>query len=256
MRRIKANVDPWSRLQAELDAWAEASIEATLWWRDDDAFDDTSALRTLLALTDGLPVSLAVVPEPAVDRLAERLSHYSDITVLQHGFAHRNHAPAEEKKTEYGRHRLGSEVSVEIMRGKDRLRYLFPKSIRSIFVPPWNRMDDRHIPLLSAHGFEALSTFGPAKPNIELQQINTHIDIIDWRGTRGFVGEAVALVILCDHLSKWRDSEDHTNRAIGLMTHHLDHDKETWRFLERLIEVTSHHPACNWIAVELLLEQT
>ena len=80
---------------------------------DDDAFDDTSALRTLLALTDGLPVSLAVVPEPAVDRLAERLSHHSDITVLQHGFAHRNHAPAEEKKTEYGRHRLGSEVSVE-----------------------------------------------------------------------------------------------------------------------------------------------
>ena len=117
-------------------------------------------------------------------------------------------------------------------------------------------MDERHIPLLSTHGFEALSTFGPAKPNIELQQINTHIDIIDWRGTRGFVGEAVALVILCDHLSKWRDSEDHTNRAIGLMTHHHDHDKETWRFLERLIEVTSHHPACNWIAVELLLEQT
>lgn len=248
-------MDPWSRLQAELDAWAEASIEATLWWRDDDAFDDTSALRTLLALTDGLPVSLAVVPEPAVDRLAERLSYHSDITVLQHGFAHRNHAPAEEKKTEYGRNRLGSEVSVEIMRGKDRLRYLFPKSIRPIFVPPWNRMDDRHFPLLSAHGFEALSTFGPAKPNIELQQINTHIDIIDWRGTRGFVGEAVALVILCDHLSKWRDSEDHTNRAIGLMTHHLDHDKETWRFLERLIEVTSHHPACNWVAVEMLLEQ-
>ena len=112
------------------------------------------ALRTLLALTDGLPVSLAVVPEPAVDRLAERLSHHSDITVLQHGFAHRNHAPAEEKKTEYGRHRLGSEVSVEIMRGKDRLRYLFPKSIRSIFVPPWNRMDDRHIPLLFHTGLK------------------------------------------------------------------------------------------------------
>ena len=93
------------RLQAELDAWAEA-FEATLRRRDDDAFDDSSALRTLLALTDGLPVSLAVVPEPAVDRLAT-LSHYSDITVLQHGFAHRNHAPAEEK-TEYGRHRLGS----------------------------------------------------------------------------------------------------------------------------------------------------
>ena len=140
------------------------------------------------------------------------------------------------------------------MRGKDRLRYLFPKSIRSIFVPPWNRMDDRHIPLLSVHGFEALSTFGPAKPNIELQQINTHIDIIDWRGTRGFVGEAVALVILCDHLSKRRDSEI-TQMAIGLMTHHLNHDQETWRFLERLIEVrrTIRHVL---IAAELLLEQT
>ena len=174
MRRIEANVDPWSRLQAELDAWAEASIEATLWWRDDDAFDDTSALRTLLALTDGLPVSLAVVPEPAVDRLAERLSHHSDITVLQHGFAHRNHAPAEEKKTEYGRHRLGSEVSVEIMRGKDRLRYLFPKSIRSIFVPPWNRMDDRHIPLLSAHGFQR---FQPSALQNQISNCNKSIRI-------------------------------------------------------------------------------
>ena len=84
----------------------------------------TSASRTPLALTDGLPVSLAAVPEPAVDRLAERLSHHSDITVLQHGLRIEPRA-RRGKKTEYGRHRLGSEVSVEIMRGKDRLQHLF-----------------------------------------------------------------------------------------------------------------------------------
>ena len=112
--------------------------------------------------------------------------------------------------------------------GKDRLRYLFPKLIRSIFVPPG--IDGRrHI--TPSHTGSKLSTFGPAKTNIELQQINTHIDIIDWRGTRGFVGQAVALVILCDHLFKRRISEIHTGMAIGLMTHHLNHDKETTALL-------------------------
>jgi len=256
MQKTEFNADPWSELKAELDAWAASSIEAALWWRDDDAIDDTPALRTLTNLSSETPIALAVIPEPAVETLAARLADHAAVSVLQHGFAHRNHAPEDEKKSEYGQHRPASEISDEIKRGHERLRKLFGQSFQPIFVPPWNRIDDRLIPLLSNSEFHAISTFGCEKPQISLPQINAHIDIIDWRGTRGFVGDDIALGLLIDQLSKRRQNKCHSTKAIGVLTHHLDHDKEAWRFLERLLEVTSRHAACRWMAVETLLEQT
>ena len=144
----------------------------------------------------------------------------------------------------------------EINKGYTRLQELFIQSVQPIFVPPWNRIDDHLIPLVSELGFCAVSAFGREKPGIELQQINTHIDLIDWRGTRGFVGEDVALIALSNQLSERRHNKNCSKKAIGLMTHHLNHDKETWRFLERLLEVTLHNSACKWMPVETLLEQT
>ena len=38
------------------------------------------------------------------------------------------------------------------------------------------------------------------------------------------------------------------------MTHHFDHDEDTWRFVERLLAVTQTHSATRWISVETLLE--
>jgi|TARA_B100001540_G_C15776201_1_gene628779 hypothetical protein len=256
MQENKGSKDPWSRFQAELDAWAETSLKATLWWRDDDAVDDTPPLRTLLTLSSETPIALAVIPEPALEGLASCVGHRSDISILQHGFSHSNYAPANEKKSEYGRHRPDKEILNEINRGYTRLQELFIQSVQPIFVPPWNRIDDHLIPLVSELGFCAVSAFGREKPGIELQQINTHIDLIDWRGTRGFVGEDVALIALSNQLSERRHNKNCSKKAIGLMTHHLNHDKETWRFIERLLEVTLHNSACKWMPVETLLEQT
>ena len=114
MQENKGSKDPWSRFQAELDAWAETSLKATLWWRDDDAVDDTPPLRTLLTLSSETPIALAVIPEPALEGLASCVGHRSDISILQHGFSHSNYAPANEKKSEYGRHRPNKEILNEI----------------------------------------------------------------------------------------------------------------------------------------------
>ena len=63
-------------------------------------------------------------------------------------------------------------------------------------------------------------------------QVNTHVDIVDWRGTRGFVGEEAALGAVMSHLGR------QSGEPTGVLTHHAVHDAPAWRFLERLFERT------------------
>src|SRR5215470_6504094 len=98
-RRPSWNVDgtivtDWSDFTAELDRWAAAGLPATFWWRDDDAVDVSPALERLLDLSRdrAAPLALAVIPATARPALAVRLAPEVAATVMQHGFAHRNHA--------------------------------------------------------------------------------------------------------------------------------------------------------------------
>ena len=96
----------WPALRDELDTWAEAGRTATLWWRDDDAVEPTPALDRLLALAarHEIPLALAVIPARASTALARRIAGSGPrIAPLQHGYAHRNHAPPSEKKAELPR---------------------------------------------------------------------------------------------------------------------------------------------------------
>src|SRR6187455_1473895 len=92
---------------AELKRWHAEGLELPIWWRDDDAIVPTEALDRLLALAEKFeaPLHLAVIPEPATPRLAERLSTVSTAFVLTHGWRHQNHAPPDKKKAEFGSHR-------------------------------------------------------------------------------------------------------------------------------------------------------
>src|SRR5262245_19543678 len=94
----------WRDLQDEAARWAEAGRAADLWWRDDDAADTGPALDRLIALQrdSGVPLALAVVPARATPALADRLAGEPGIAVVQHGYAHTNHAAAGAKKVELG----------------------------------------------------------------------------------------------------------------------------------------------------------
>ena len=98
----------WPDLVAELDRWAAAERNATFWWRDDDAAAVTEPLLRLLELCrrHGVPLALAVIPQPADPALAALIARSdAPVTVMQHGFAHRNHAPEGAKSAELGDHR-------------------------------------------------------------------------------------------------------------------------------------------------------
>ncbi len=246
----------WEIVREELSRW---ETPATLWWRDDDAVQATHELERLVALSrqGQIPMALAVIPLDARESLVEFLHPHANLSVLQHGYAHANRAPAGEKKAELGAHRPALEVLSELTAGSRQLRCLglLGESERPVLVPPWNRIGSEVVAGLPGAGFRGLSTYG-VRPGVVaapgLHQVNTHVDIIDWRGSRGFVGEEVALRLLLDHLVARRTGETDPHEPTGILTHHLEHDEASWVFCERLLAFTNDLPQVRWCAAEAL----
>jgi hypothetical protein len=111
-----------------------------------------------------------------------------------------------------------------------------------MLVPPWNRIDASIVSGLKHVGYEILSTFG-RKTHNGLITINTHVDIIDWHGSRGCVDHAMLANQLVQELAASRLFNQY---PVGILAHHLVHDESAFKFLEALFEA-SWHPACQWI---------
>lgn len=238
---------PWSALQAELDLWQRAGQRVALWWRDDDATRPGPALDRLIRLAQDrcVPLALAVVPVPCETALAERLRD-TEVAVLQHGFAHKNHEPADRKKCELGGARPAAAVLEELAAGRQRLAQLFGPRSLPVLVPPWNRIDTGLVSALPGLGFRGLSTYSPratAGPTAGLLQVNCHVDPIRWKPSRGFLGGAESLALLCRHLADKRRGAADPDEPSGLMTHHAVHDDALWTFLEDLLACLARHPA-------------
>lgn len=238
---------PWEALSAELDLWAAAGRTATFWWRDDDAVDATPALDCLADAAAGLTVGLAVIPEPATEALAAR-AEAGNFAILQHGLRHGNHAPAGEKKAEFGAHRPVAVMLAELAEGRRLLSARFAARPLPIVVPPWNRISPELIPLLAAHGFPTLSTFaGRIRPPPGLALLDCHCDPVDWHGGRGFVGDAAALAPVLHHLRARRLGEV-PDRPTGLLTHHLAMDEATWSFCTTFRNRTALNTSARWLS--------
>lgn len=245
-------MNAWRRLSDELDQWHAQGRVATLWWRDDDAVTATPALERLLHVHrhSGVPLALACIPARVASELTAALEPYPRVAVLQHGYAHTNHAGKGERAIELAGSRPGEQVVAELERGWERLRLLFPASLLPVLVPPWNRIAAELIPIVRELGYRALSCFAQrtcreAVPG--LAQSNCHADPVDWRGTRGFRGEASTLDQICAHLEARRSGAADADEATGILTHHLVHDESTWNFLEMLFERSSRHPGARWL---------
>lgn len=243
----------WGDLRRELDAWERARETATLWWRDDDAVTVTPALQRLLALTmaagEPLPMALAVIPVRADAALARALQDRKHVAILQHGYAHANNAGAGAKKAEFP---VGRQVSVavdELRLGRRRMQELFGRNALPVLVPPWNRIDPAVVELLPEIGFCGLSSYAPrnsvAKAGTTV--VNTHIDIMRWRGAREFLGTENCLDLAIGHLRGRRQNHFDRAEATGVLTHHLVQDAGAWQFLADFVQRTHGHPAVRWM---------
>ena len=221
----------WAAIDEELVRWRDEGRELRLWWRDDDAADATPELDRLLALqrAHGAPLAIAIVPAGATPALAARLAQEPAVDLLQHGYAHTNHAPAGDKKEELGPHRPAMVVLGELGTGWLALQRLFGTRALPVMVPPWNRIAAGLVPALPEIGYRGLSTFGirrRVRPVCGLLQVNTHLDLIDWK-TRRFAGADAVLAAFAAALSAARA----TGEPIGLLSHHLAMDGPAWDFL-------------------------
>lgn len=251
----------WDAFGSELDAWAACGRTASFWWRDDDAVAATPALDRLLeiAATCDVPLAIAVIPVPASPSLFARLARAPRACVLQHGYAHRNHAPAGAKKSELGDERPAGTVLAELAEGWALLAAATRGQALPVLVPPWNRIGAGVQGRLAEAGLAGLST---SKPRARARlaggtvQANVHVDPIDWpaqrRGDDAFAGEGPTLAAAVRHLRARRTGAADASEPTGLLTHHLVMDAACWRFAERFAATVAAHPAAGWVAPEAL----
>jgi hypothetical protein len=216
----------WTRFEAELARRRQAGQQVACWWRDDDAAEVSPEFRKLMGLSK-VPLALAVIPEAAQSELFRLLPAY--VTVLQHGTDHRNRAAPGEKKTEYPQSEAIEDALARVCDGLGTLRELSGRKLFPALAPPWNRVRKDLLKKLPAIGVRGISGYGArqsAEPAPGLRQVNTHVDIVDWRQAKRFVGEEPALSKALQHLSG--------EEPLGWLTHHAVQDAAAWEFLERL----------------------
>lgn len=243
----------WQELDDELDAWRAGGRRVTLWCRDDDACRDSPALRRLLGIAHAaaVPVALAVIPAALERNLVDIVARSGSATVVQHGYAHRNHAPPGSRKWELGSHRPVSVTLAELEQGLGALRSSFGERFAAVLVPPWNRIDAGVVAHLAQVGFHGLSCLGPraaACPAPGIAQCNAHVDLIDWRRNREFIGIEAAAVRLASHLRARREGGADRSEPSGILTHHLDMSDAGWQFVADLMARTRERGAA-WLDI-------
>jgi hypothetical protein len=238
----------WQRLSQELDRWSDAGRTATFWWRDDDAVAPTPQLERILRHAHAVPLALAVIPKATTPELAERVRDISSVVVLQHGWAHANHAAT--GFSEYPSSRTEAEVGRELATGRHLLDELFGAQSIAVFVPPFHGFDDRFLSLLPQNQIPSISRKGPRASRFAakgLLQVNAHIAPTRWTAPPSFGDDAPYLIALVDHLCGRRTGRYDAAEPTGLLTHHLYHDDGSDEFVSRLVNMTSQHPAARWL---------
>ena len=235
----------WRALEQEIARWNGEGHTVDFWWRDDDATAPNAQVQKLLNLstTSGVPLALAVIPLAAKAELFEGMR----ARVLMHGTDHRNRAAPGEKKTEFPAAETRTAMSERLARARERLGKLAGSSFLPVLAPPWNRFKRELLPMLPSCGLAGFSAYGARSARTPgVVEVNTHVDIIDWRGARGFCGEDAATVMATRHLAARRDRVADSDEPTGWLTHHEVHDSSAWEFLERLFERT-RRLGVNWV---------
>ena len=234
-------------LKQELALWQQAGMVLPFWWRDDDATRHTPALERLASMARQfeMPVHIAVIPDLIEPSLIDQVLSTPALVPLVHGWRHHNHAPDGAKKSEFGDTRPLQIRRDEAGAGLRRVSQAFAGRGLPVFVPPWNRIGSDLVTELPGLGYRALSTFTPRKAREAapgLLQINTHLDPIDWHGTRGAVPVDQLVRTACQQLRARRLGSAENGEAFGLLTHHLVHDEGLWDLVETLLDIFCSGP--------------
>jgi hypothetical protein len=107
-------------------------------------------------------------------------------------------------------------------------------------------------------GYRGISSFGQRKTReaaAGLIEINTHLDPVDWRGSRGLLSPDVLIDRTARAIRDRLDGTADPEEPIGLLTHHLIHDERLWRFCEALLEVLSRRRTVQFSPARVLFDE-
>ena len=233
-------------LIAELAKWSRKNSIAQIWWRDDDASHPTSNLDWMLQTIDSLEFKplLAAIPNLSSRELAKALET-NGLPIAVHGLSHSNYEPAGSRKSEFGPSRDLHDIKKDLIQAKEQLSNIFGDSVIDCFVPPWNRVREDIIPHLSELGFSGFSSFGKRLSRVNesnLRWFNTHVDVIDWRNTRHFIGRDAMMSQITDNLRRQRRRSG-TSEPVGVLTHHLNMIESDWEELRNIFAVLKKNNA-------------
>jgi hypothetical protein len=216
-------------LEIELRRWAALGRIPLIWWRDDDARDATPALDRLLDLADGLPLSLAIIPDGDRSRLGARLARLTTVTASQHGVDHVNRSAPGQPASEYATGVATADKIVKVARGRN---VLLAAGLDPVFyTPPWNAIDGDLPEVVRAVGYGGISAHEGSAPTRGLARVDCGLDVMRWKGRPRFRGRGAALRRLA-RLLRERRRAGAFERPIGLLTHHLAQDEPSWAFLQ------------------------
>jgi peptidoglycan/xylan/chitin deacetylase (PgdA/CDA1 family) len=231
----------WSPVDRALARAEDRGCVIGFWWRDDDAVAHTPQLDRLLDLARRYEagIGLAAIPRRVERSLVERLREEESAFAFVHGWSHTNHAPPGAKKTEFGDHRSIETVAAEAAQALQQAEAALGPKLLPVLVPPWNRISPALAKRLPDIGYHALSAFKDRDRHDsvkDLLQINTHIDPIDWHGTRRLVEIEWIVAQLAAAIERRVEGLADPDEPIGFLTHHLVHDEGIWLFCERLTD--------------------
>jgi hypothetical protein len=245
----------WALIDVEAGAWRRSGHTPRLWWRDDDVRVPSDSLEHLLLLADRhrAPVALATIPDADLAALADALSAYPRVKVIQHGCDHVDRNRGGGMSSEFAPDAAPADIAATIAAGWGRLSII--RRTIPVYAPPWNVLLPNTREALQSTPLRAVSVYGASTANDDgLPEINTHIDIMKWRPAR-FRGEPEILIRLWRQL-RARRLGGRWEEPIGLLTHHKNLDPAAWSFLERLLgRLDARSDAFEWRSIDQLLEE-
>ena len=229
----------WKKLSDELKKWEGINRTPIFWLRDDDITKGNSNIFRLINLCESNDTSLYLAAIPAeIDlKLVNKIKDYSKVYFFQHGYTHRNHSPGKISKSEFSSIREIDTMNSEIQKGFKILSDCCGEKFLPVFVPPWNRMTEKLFPFLPKLGLKAYS--GKKTSFTKIKEIfirDAHVDIINWKNNRKFIGEIIAIKEIVNQLVSTRKNQSVTTMPTCILTHHKVMGDDSFLFLETLIK--------------------
>mgnify|MGYP002885698885 CR=1 FL=1 len=239
----------YRRLEKEISRLDLENKCINIWWRDDDLEAPSHSLENMISVSENIDLAplLAVVPARASKQLVNSLNQ-CNMNIAMHGFNHCNYEPLTRKKAEFGSFRPIEDQCKDLEKGIYQLEQLFGDLFLKCFVPPWNRINNKLTKTLPSFGITSLSTFSSRKeatPVPGLLQVNTHVDVIDWKEKRGFIGAELMADKIAGELQNCRNKTKDTLEPIGLLTHHLIMSIDDWKQFQEVCLVLKKSTSIN-----------